>query len=179
MNKYPISLKYGVIAGIIMIVIIMLIYWGGAAKLAGFLPVLAYIPLIFLMIWGGVTARRKLGGFENFRQAFLTVFIISFTANIMFTSFNYVLFKVVDPSIPQIIKQKEIEALSEFLEQKGTHDEESERQLKELKEQDPAPTIQGLLRNYLLWAVIGAIFSALIGLFVNRPDERPVIKAEE
>jgi len=179
MGRYAISIKYGVIAGAIMIGIILLIYTGGAAKLAGMLPVLAYIPLIFFMIWGGVTARRKVGQFEGFRQAFLTVFIISFTANALFNTFNYVLFKVVDPTIPQIMKQKEIEALSDFMEKKGTIDADSERQLKELKEQDPSATVQGLLRNYLVWAVIGAIFSALIGLFVNRPDERPHIKAEE
>ena len=80
MNNYSASIKYGVIAGIVMIIIILLIYFVSVAKLAGFLPMIVYVPLIFAMIWGGITIRREIGSFKSYGHAFLTVFIISITA---------------------------------------------------------------------------------------------------
>lgn len=179
MKNYSMSIQYGLIAGIIMIVIILLIYFTNVTKLAGFFPVLAYVPLIFLMIWGGITARRELGNFSGFGHAFLTVFIISFTATMLFDSFNYVLYKVIDPEIPVIIKAKVIENTTDMMEKLGASDEKTEAAMKSIKDQDFTPNIKRQLERYGSSAVIGAILSALIGLFVNRPDERPLVKAEE
>lgn len=173
------SIKYGVIAGIIMIVIILLIYFVNVNKLAGFLPVLAYVPLIFLMIWGGITARRELGNFSGFGHAFLTVFIISVTATMLFDTFNYVLYKAIDPQIPVIIKQKVLENTSDMMEKLGASDDKTEEALKRIKDEDFTPTVTRELERYASSIVIGAIFSALIGLFVNRPDEQVPIKAAE
>ncbi len=179
MNNYSMSIKYGVIAGISMIVITLLIYFVSIAALSGMTPLLVYVVLIFAMIWGGITARKELGNFSGFGQAFLTVFIISFTATMMFDSFNYVLFKVIDPSIPVVIKEKTIERVTDLMEKLGSSDEKTEEALKKIKEQDFTPTIKTLASHYAESAIVGAILSALIGLFVNRPDERPQIKAEE
>jgi ABC-type cobalt transport system substrate-binding protein len=179
MNKYSLSIKYGVIAGMIMIVLVMLIYFAGVAKLATMLPMIVYIPLIFLMIWGGITARRELGNYSGFGHAFLTVFIISFTATTLFDSFSYVLYKVIDPQIPVIIKQKVIENTSDMMEKFGASDDKTEEALKKIKDEDFSPTVSRELERFGMSAVVGAIFSVLIGLFVNRPDERPIIKAEE
>lgn len=173
------SIKYGVIAGILMIVIILLIYFVNVQELASFLPVLVYVPLIFLMIWGGITARRELGNFSGFRQAFLTVFIISITATILFDSFKYVLLTRIDPSIPVMIKQKAIEIVTDRMDKIGASDEKTAKALEFINEQDYTPTITNELERMAVSIAIGAIFSALIGLFVNRPDERAPIKAEE
>ena len=179
MNDYSMSIKYGVIAGISMIVITLLIYFVSVTALVGMLPRVVYVLLIFAMIWGGITARREMGSFNGFGHAFLTVFIISITATMLFDTFNYVLFKVIDPSIPVMIKQKTIENVTDIMEKLGTTDEKTEQALQKVKDQDFTPTITILMARYAESAVIGAILSALIGLFVNRPDERPQIKAEE
>jgi len=179
MNKYSSSIKYGVIAGIIMFVIILMIYFINVNKLAGFLPMIAYVPLIFAMIWGGITIRREQGGFKDYGQAFLTVFIISITATVLFDTLNFTLYKVIDPQIPVIIKAKVIENTGEWMEKLGSTDEKTEEALQRIKDQDFTPTIKSQLIRYASSAVIGAIFSALIGLFVNRPDDRPVVKTYE
>ena len=173
------SIKYGVIAGIIMIVIILLVYFVNVNALAGLWPYIAYIPLVFLMIWGGITARRELGNFNGFGHAFLTVFIISFTACMLFDSFNYVLFTSIDPQIPLIIKRNRIEYVKDLAEKKGGTDEKSEAAIKDLEQADFTPNIESQLKTYASSIVIGAILSLIIGLFVNRPDERPITKAGE
>ena len=179
MSKYSMSIKYGVIAGIIMIVIILLVYFVNVNALAGMWPRVAYIPLVFLMIWGGITARRELGNFSGFGHAFLTVFIISFTASMLFDSFNYVLFTSIDPQIPVIIKRKSIEDVKEISEKLGLSDEKTDAAVKDLESRDFTPNVQSQMIKYASSIVIGGVLSLIIGLFVNRPDVRPLEKAGE
>jgi len=179
MNKYSSSIKYGIIAGIVMIVILLLIYFVSVNALAGVVIYTVYLSLIFFMIWGGITIRKELGGFKNYGQAFLTVFIISICATTLFDSFGYVLYKIIDPQIPVIIKAKVIENTSEIMEKWGAGDEKTEKAIQKIKDQDFSPTIVSQLERMAGSIVIGAIFSALIGLFVNRPEQRAPIKAEE
>jgi len=177
MNNYAASIKYGVIAGVIMIAIISGIYAVNVDGLASMLPRVAYVVLIFAMIWGGITVRRQLGNYSGFGHAFLTVFIISFTATMMFDSFNYVLYTVVNPKIPAIIKARLIADSNEMAEKLGLNDEKREALLADLKNADYSYTTIVLFERYASSIIIGAIFSVVIGLFVNRPDARPVEKA--
>jgi Na+/H+-dicarboxylate symporter len=179
MNKYPVSLKFGVIAGIIMIIIMLAIYLVSVNSLASLVIYTIYLPLIFLMIWGGITARRELGKFNGFGHAFLTVFIISITATLLFDSFGFILYKVIDPQIPVIIKARVIENTSNMMEKLGASDEKTEETMQKIKDQDFTPTITSQLERMASSLIIGAIFSALIGLFVSRGENRPIIKAEE
>ena len=177
MNKYSASIKYGVIAGITMVIILMLIYFAHKASLASTLPRVVYVFLIFAMIWGGITIRREQGHFAGFGNAFLTVFIISFTATMLFDSFHYVLYKYIDPEIPAMVKAKEIETITEISDKLGLSDEKAEKALSQIKNTDFVPNMKSQMIRYTTSIVIGAIFSLVIGLFVNRPDGGRVIKA--
>ncbi|HSY76884.1 MAG TPA: DUF4199 domain-containing protein [Bacteroidia bacterium] len=179
MNNYKSSLIYGFISGVVMIAIIMAIYFVHKVTLAGLFPRVIYVFLIFTMVWGGITIRRKLGGFSGFRQAFLSVFIISITATMLFDTFKFVLYKVVDPQLPMLIQEKKIEYMTEVFEKIGPIDEKADKAIVEAKEEDPTPTLKTLTIGYAESVVIGAILSLLIGLFVNRSEMRPEIKAGE
>lgn len=162
-----------------MIIIILVIYFVSISALAGMWPKVVYLPLIFLMIWGGITIRRELGKFSDFEHAFVTVLIISLTATMLFDSFNYVLYNVIDPQIPVIVKEKKIEMAKDILEKFGSTDEKIDEAVKKIEDVSGKPTLKMQLMIYVQSIIIGAIFSLLIGLFVNRPDDRPVIKAQE
>jgi hypothetical protein len=176
--RYTDSLKYGLIAGIIMIVIILVIYFIDMTKLAGFLPLIIYVPLIFLMIWGGVTIRREKGSFSGFGDAFLTIFIISVTATMLFDTFGYVLYKVIDPELPNVIKAKAIENTSAMMEKFGATDDKIDEAIKRVKDQDYTPTIKYQAMRYAFSIFMGAVFSLIIGAFVNRSDGRPQVKVD-
>jgi len=179
MNKYSASIKYGVIAGIVMIIVLMLIYFVHRVSLGSTLPRVVYVFLIFGMIWGGITIRREQGNFSGFGNAFLTVFIISFTATMLFDSFHYVLYRYIDPEIPAMVTAQKIEAVKDLSDKLGLSDEQTEKEVRAVKEFDSSPNLKNELLIYTQSAVIGAIFSLVIGLFVNRPDGGRVIKAEE
>jgi len=179
MKNYITSIKYGFIAGASMIVILLLVYAVNKAGLGGIVPRMAYMVLIFLMIWGGITVRRDLGEFKNFGQAFLTVFIISIIATTLVDTFTYILYKDIDSSIPGIIKKSRVDEIMEWSEKVGLNNQDRDDKIKEVKNEDFVPNKRNQAVRYATSFAVGAILSVLIGLFVNRSDERPVVKAVE
>lgn len=65
-----------------------------------------------------------------------------------------------------------------MMEKFNTPDDKMEEAIQQMEEQDYAPTPQTQLIRYVSSLVIGAIFSALIALFVRRGDKTPEIKPE-
>ena len=173
MNKYSLSIKFGFIAGAIMIAIILLLYIISAPLLGTFWPMTVYIPILFLMIWGGITYRKETGGYKSFGEAFLVVFIISIIATMLFDTFGYLLYKVIDPDLPEVMKQKILENTSTMMEKFGAPDDKIEEAMKNIKDQDYTPTLKSQAIRYVSSVVIGAILSALIALFVSRPEKKP------
>jgi hypothetical protein len=162
-----------------MIAIILVFYIINVGLLGTFWPVIIYLPLLFLMVWGGISCRTEFGGFQNFKEAFLAVFIISVTATFLFDTFGYLLYKVIDPDIPGVIKEKVLENTTAMMERFGTSDDQLEKALDKIKDQDYTPTLQSQAIRYVSSFVIGAVLSALIALFVNRPDKsQPTLNAE-
>lgn len=181
MNSYSLSIRYGAIAGGIMIALMLLLYILSPTSLAGFVGLVFYVPLLFLMIWGGITARKENGGYKSFGEAFLTVFIISIMATMLFDTFGYLLFKVIDPDLPGLIKAKQLENTATMMEKFGSSDDQVNEALKRIEDTDFTPTLKSQSLRYASSIVIGLILSALIALFVNRPDAavlKPEVKPE-
>lgn len=178
MNQYSTSVKYGIVGGMIMIVIYLLLYIVAIDKLASLLTMIVYLPLTFLMIWGGITYRKEIGSYKNYGQAFLTVFIISIIATMLFDTFGYILFSVIDPELPVLLKKKSIESATLMMEKFGTPDDKMKEALAQMEEQDYTPSLKSQAIRYATSLGVGAFFSALIALFVRRGNEQPVVKAE-
>lgn len=175
MNKYATPIKYGLIGGILMVVLLMLIYLVAPAKLASMITMVVYVPVLFCMIWGGITYRKEVGAFGSFGEAFLAVFIISVISTLIFDTFGYLLYAVIDPDLPAYIKDLSLQNTAEMVEKFGGSDEEVEKALKRIEDTDFTPTLKSTLIRYASSFAIGAILSALIALFVRRGDRQPEI----
>ncbi|MFN8298319.1 MAG: DUF4199 domain-containing protein [Chitinophagales bacterium] len=170
MGKYATLIKYGLIAGFSMIGLLMAIYLISVQTLFGFWTLLIYVVLIFCMIWGSITYRKEIGGFRNFGQAFVSVFIISITATLIFDTYSYLLYAVIDKDLPILQKQIALKKTDEYMERFGAPDDQREKTLKEMEAQDPTPTIKSQAFRMAFSLGIGAIFSLVIGGFVRRGD---------
>jgi predicted membrane protein len=188
MNTYSTPIKYGLLAGIIMIILVLLIYFIHSTSLASFTAMIVFVPLVFLMIWGGITFRKENGGFKSFGQAFMVVYVVSVTATFSSSIFGFVLYSVVDRDLAFKVQRETKESTLEWMEKLGASDEDIEKALQRLdddfqvEEGDSGQLNSYLLRrtamNFATTLVVGAIFSALIALFVSRGDEPPGVKAE-
>jgi hypothetical protein len=168
--QYSTPIKYGIIAGLLMIVGYVLIYLVDAALLASLLTLSLYIILIFCMVYGGITYRKEIGGFDSFGQAFLAVFITAFLGSFFIDVFGFIMFKFIDPALVDVVKEAAIEKATAMMEKFNVPDDQMEKQLKQLKATDYTPNLKSQGIRFLSSTIVGAILSLLIAVFVRRND---------
>jgi hypothetical protein len=168
--QYSTPIKYGIIAGLLMITGYVLIYLMDAALLASLVTLSLYIILIFCMVFGGITYRKEIGGFTSFGQAFLAVFIIAFLGSFLIDSFGFVMFKFIDPALVDVVKEATLEKTAELMEKFNTPEDQIEKQLKIIKATDYTPTLNSQGIRFLSSTGVGIVFSLLIAVFVRRND---------
>jgi hypothetical protein len=166
-----ISIRYGLLAGMIMISLMILLYMLSPGSLASMWSIVFYMPLIFLMIFGGITYRKEMGGEIDLKQAFVAVMLISVIATVMFDTFGYLLYSVIDPGLVEIIKEQAMENTREMMENFNAPEDQIDEQLAQLEEQDMNPTLKSQAIRYVSSLVIGAIMSLLIALFIRRKNQ--------
>ncbi len=168
--QYSTPIKYGIIAGLLMIAGYVLIYLIDAALLASLLTLSLYIILIFCMVYGGITYRKEIGGFNSFGQAFLAIFITAFLGSFLIDAFGFIMFKFIDPALVDVVKEAALEKAEAMMEKFNTPEDQIEKQLKLIKAADYTPTIKSQSIRFLSSTIVGAILSLLIAVFVRRND---------
>jgi hypothetical protein len=181
--KYATPLTYGFLGGMIMILLLTLAYIMNVKLLVsyGFMTCL-YLPLIFLMIWGGiqfrkeVTKRKEIVPEENvlgfpFILALKGVFIISVVATTMYDGFGFFLFSVIDPELVTFMKAQTIDTTREMMERFNTPEDKMKTALAQIENTDYTPSLKSLLTRQAWSMAIGLLFSLIISAFVARSRE--------
>ncbi len=169
-NSTPV--KYGIIGGLLMIAGYVIIYLIDGALLASFATLALYIFLLFCMIYGGITYRKEIGGFNSFGQAFLAVFTIAFIGSFLIDAFGFVMFKFIDPGLVDVVKEAALEKAEAMMEKFNTPEDVMEAQLKQIKATDYTPSLKSQSIRLLSSTVVGAVLSLLIAVFVRRNDSK-------
>ncbi len=165
------GLKYGVILGLVHVVITMVVYFIDPNLL--FSSLFTFLELFGLFILGAILAisneKTKLGGFIGFSEAFkvglIAVFVISAIANL----FGYVLFNFIDPNLITMAKDYQIEMLtsgwmSDFL------DEEQLEKIIDKLDEEEFMTLSATFFNIAFLGLVGAFFTAIISLILKREN---------
>jgi len=181
--KYATPLTYGFLGGIIMILLLTLAYVVNVHLLVsyGFMTCL-YLPLIFLMIWGGiqfrkeVTNRKEIVPEENvlgfpFKLALTGVFIISVIATTMYDAFGFLLFSVIDPGLVPFVKAQTLETTREMMEKFNAPEDKMQTALAQIQNTDYTPSLKSLLIRQAGSMAVGLMFSLIISAFVARSRE--------
>ncbi|MCS6819986.1 MAG: DUF4199 domain-containing protein, partial [Chitinophagales bacterium] len=159
-----------------MIASYMMLYLINAELLASFFTIILYGFAIFFMIYAGITFRKENNGYKSYLQAFLVVFITGIIAAFAIDIYGYVFFNFIDPSMVEVVKEAAIKKTADLYEKLNLPDDQVERYINEIKYQDFRPTITSLSFRMLASAIITAIFSALIAVFVRRNDTTTTIR---
>ena len=83
------TLKWAVIGGLAIIILDTLLMMAGLTLKGGGWNYVVYLPLIFCMIYGGITIRRENEGHFTFGKAFLVVFLIGLFGSFLLNVFVY------------------------------------------------------------------------------------------
>ena len=146
-----------------------------AGLMGGMWGIIVYLPLLFIMIWGGITIRKENGGNIGYPKSLLAVFIIAVVGSLIYNIYVYqIWFKLVDPEFMDKAMQIAEEKIRDAADKRGMTDEQIEMQLSYVK---------GL--NWEKWAYIisgvcSVVLSLIVSIFVSRPDrqELPIRNTE-
>ncbi len=156
------GIKYGVISGLISIVVTTLMYSINielfGSMWIGFLLIAFYIGLGVYVV--SVT-KKELNGNLSFKEAFTTYFIYAAIGIIISNLFNYILFNFVDVDAKQRILEISIEKSVEMMEKFDTPKEIIKDTIKQLKEND-----QFSLSKIIQGGIFSIIFSSILGLII-------------
>ncbi|MES2621095.1 MAG: DUF4199 domain-containing protein [Bacteroidota bacterium] len=176
MGKIVLSaLKWALIGGLSVIILQTIFMLISAGMMGGFWGVIVYLPLLFIMIWGGITIRKENGGDIGYPKSLLAVFIIAVVGSLMYNVYVYqIWFKFVDPDFMDKVMEISEEKIRDKADKQGITDEQLEMQISYVK---------GM--NWEKWAYIisgscSVVLSLIVSVFVSRPDrqEQSIIKEE-
>ncbi len=135
------------------------------------------ILLLVMVVFGVATAigaRKLLGGFISFKNAFASYFTTIVIAMLISTVIGLLLFQVIDPEATDILEQKIIENTTAMMEGFGAPQSDIDKTILAMGEQDQfsmANQVKSLAWQLLVFAIIGLIAAlAVKKTDPNSPD---------
>jgi Protein of unknown function (DUF4199) len=142
-QRNQMALKYGVLAGLIYI----LIFTGVGVLVGNFIAynAMRLVGYVLYMVIFGIFAtqiRKANGGYLEFKDTFGAVFVMILAANILYFIYSYVYFKVINPHFLEQMKG----SVMTFMENVHAPDDKIEKSMHDFDQ--PLQNIDGLFRIF-------------------------------
>lgn len=168
-NNTQHAIKWGLILGLISVIITLLVYVIDIAIFAK--PYFAFIYLVVyvgFVIYAGRDYRKESGGYLTYGKAFLHALVVFLLAGFIDRVFLYVLFNLIDPQAAETIVKITMDSTMELMESFGSGSPEMMDEMAEGVAE--AYTLGGLAQGYLFSIIYYAIGAAIIGA-INKKNE--------
>ncbi len=159
------AVPFGVALGLLSVLITGFIYvFDINLFLSGwvtFFKIIVYSAIIIVLL---NKTKKELGGYMSFKEAFSTFFYAAVIGIVIATTFDIILFNLIDPSLKDSLKEITINFTVELLEKFKTPTTEIKKAVEEIKNTDQFSILQqikGLFTYFLFAAIFGLIFSAI------------------
>jgi len=172
------GIVFGVILGILLALPTIIAYSVDINYLVNDLM----FPIIILMvIIVGIIcisfAKKKLQGIIGFKEAFSTYLIMLVVSVLIFNSFNFLLFNVIDKPFQEVVKEKTIENINvKFQEVKdnpdiseedlNTYQERTTNTIQQIKEEN-LYSITALFKGFATYIALFSIFGLLLSMILK------------
>ncbi len=161
-----IAINYGLYIGLILAAFTIVSYAIDITLLTTWwIGIILLITIIVLGIISVAKAKKSLGGFISFKQAFTAWFTTIVVGLIISTVVNIVLFNVIDPGAAETIKQASIEASVSMMEKFGAPQTEIDKAIAGIEDQNQfeiVTLLKSLAWQFLFYAIIGLIIAAVM-----------------
>lgn len=159
------GINYGIIIGIISILITAAIY---AIDLKLFVNMWLGLSIIAIFIAIGVIlvskTKKQLNGLITFKEAFTVYFMAAVIGATMSVLFNILLFNVIDTDAKDTLNQLAVETSVEMMKKFGAPTSEITKQAAEMQSNDnysAANLLKGLIFNFVFSAIFGALLALI------------------
>ncbi len=177
-NNIKNGLMFGLIIGFIYCISLFLRYnVASSVIMFGVITFLFYLLVIGGLFFCGIKRRNELGGYIELKDAFQTIFIAILVAEFIYSLFNFIYLKFIDPHFFERW-QTNMEA---FLEKTIKDDDKREESLNRFKEQmekqkEKGLTLQGVGFAYLISVAITGVFGLIAALIIRK--RKPVFELD-
>ena len=176
------GINFGLILGFLLILPTMFGYAFDISILVSYWT-MAFIFLIVIIvgIFAIAYAKKGLGGFINFKNAFTTFFVMLVISTTISSVLNYVLFNIIDKDFAEVVKEKQIETVNgqrdwvmnnmgDAPEDKidEMHDKFDEA-IEKIKADEPYSFIS-LIKGFAIFVSIFSVFGLLLALILKKKD---------
>ncbi len=166
--KKNIGMTYGLVAGLIIIVIVLIQYIGGLKMYMNpILGSISYLILITIAVLAALKLRKQQEGFLEFGEALKVTFTVFALALFMQTVFTYILFNFIDISFKDTLIVESMNKNEQWLRKIGTPDDQIEKAMDMQRGRDPF-SVNLVLLGYGTTCIIAFIFCLLISLVVRK-----------
>jgi hypothetical protein len=165
-SKYRLGIRYGIIAGLLYIILLFCRYkfFASSPLSFGLFAVTSYLIILMMYLFTGIARKKELGGYADFREIFTSIFIAILITELVYIGFNLVYFKFVDPSFWQNFKTNTLI----FLQTKHLTDEQIEQQMKSFKDMDKQTTPVNLIKGYGYSVIIDCVFGLIFAIILRK-----------
>jgi len=162
------SIKYGIIGGLIYVILQMGLYLVSPELMFDLSSVAAFMVLLVIIfivcsVYAIRAKRKGLNGFITFKQAFTESFITVVVISVLLNVFNFVLYAVIDPSLEEQLREFTMNSVAQWMD--GVPDEQFDEIMAEMEDQDlisPLSTLGGIIQFIIYGSIIGAITSLIM-----------------
>jgi hypothetical protein len=168
------GMRFGLIMGFVQVAATLLLYIINKNLLVDF-KILALLMVIniALMVWPVRNFKRANNNTIDFKNAFFICLLTIAGGTLVGIVFNYVLYNIIDTGLADFIKERTIEKTVGFMERMGTSQEDIEKAIAPIEEQDFRMTPAKLGGQYIQAIIFGAI-PALIIAAILRTKKKPL-----
>jgi hypothetical protein len=167
------ALKFGLIIGIVNIIIGVLTYMAGESLMVKWWYAIILLAInIGLLVYSGNQYRASLGGYMNFKTAFSVTFLTFVVAGILGTIFNILLMQIIDPELPGRLSKAAIEQTEQMMSNMGAPTDRIDESLTQIEERMEGQfTLMGQIKSFGIGLIIYAVISLILGAILKKSEK--------
>lgn len=158
--------KYGPIIAAIGITYTLIAYLIDMKLMVNMAAGISLWVINFVLLIVSVSAAKKaLGGFISFKNAFTTFIFTFIISSLLSTVFAILLFGIVDTAAAEELQELTIETSVSFMEKLGTPESEIEKQVATMEETNQfsaGSQVKGFFMGIVVYAILGLIVAAVM-----------------
>lgn len=162
------TLQFGLISALAAILVFVVIYILGASYfMSPLVWVSSYIMPIVFAVWGGISAKKKSGGFLQFREALKVSFGVLVITGFLSTVFSFFVFNILDVAFAESVKQLSIEKTMEFMEKFNVPEAEIDKAIDAMIKDDTF-SFASLSKSYAIACILYFIEALIISAIIKK-----------
>lgn len=167
--NFKLLFKYGAILALVSMVFFVIVYVIDLKFIVSFKGIAAmFLVSIGAAVWAIITYRKEVGGYLTFTNAFVSVLVMICISSLIGFGFNQLMYNVIDPELPQTLKDYTKEMTMEMLDRFDVPDDQVEEQMEKLEEQDNFSFGAQLKNTLITMIVFGGIMGLILGLIFKK-----------